>query len=356
METITIKDIARICGVGVSTVSRALNNHPDINPETRAHIMEVVEQYDFVPNNSARNLKITSSRTIAVLCKGMSNPFFMKMIKIMEEEIQSRNYSMELRHVDENADEVELAIELEREKKLRGIVFLGGRFTHSNEKLARIGVPFVLSTIFMEKDKNLNFSSVSVDDVVESRKVVDYLIDMGHKRIALMTATKSDTSIGKLRTDGYRAAFKAHGYKVSDELIVHSDDSCEDIYTMENGYNMMKEMLAKGLDFTAVFAISDTIAIGACKALIESGKRIPEDVSVAGFDGIDMGHFYSPSLTTLGQPFDDMARATIRQLFEVIRHNASHERKIFEGELIKGESVAAVCSSGKEKPSGSLPN
>ena len=80
VETITIKDIAKICGVGVATVSRALNNHPDINPETRARIMEVVEEYGFVPNNSARNLKITDSKTIAVLVKGMTNPFFMKMV------------------------------------------------------------------------------------------------------------------------------------------------------------------------------------------------------------------------------------------------------------------------------------
>ena len=84
MDSITIKDIARICGVGIATVSRALNNHPDINPETRQKILDVVEEYGFVPNNSARNLKITDSRTIAILVKGMTNPFFMKMIGIMD--------------------------------------------------------------------------------------------------------------------------------------------------------------------------------------------------------------------------------------------------------------------------------
>ena len=90
MKSITIKDIAKICGVGVATVSRALNDHPDINPETKQKVMEVVEEYGFVPNNSARNLKITDSRTIAILVKGMTNPFFMKMIGAMEEEIQAR--------------------------------------------------------------------------------------------------------------------------------------------------------------------------------------------------------------------------------------------------------------------------
>lgn len=154
MDTITIKDIAKICGVGVATVSRALNNHPDINPETKERIMEVVEQYGFVPNNSARNLKIIDSKTIAVLVKGMTNPFFMKMIGVMEEEIQAKHYSLELRHVDEKTDEIEVAMELVKEKKLRGIILLGGFITHSIEKLKKIGVPFVLSTIPLSEDSD----------------------------------------------------------------------------------------------------------------------------------------------------------------------------------------------------------
>ena len=91
MDNITIKDIARICGVGSATVSRALNNHPDINPETKERILEVVNEYGFVPNNSARNLKITESKTIAILVKGMTNPFFTQMIGIMEEKIQAKH-------------------------------------------------------------------------------------------------------------------------------------------------------------------------------------------------------------------------------------------------------------------------
>jgi len=341
MEQITIKDIAKICNCGVSTVSRALNNHPDINPDTKQRIMEVVARYDFVPNSSARNLKITESRTIAVLVKGMTNPFFTKMIKIMEEEIQKSKYSMEMRHVDEKTDEVEVAIELVKEKKLKGIIFLGGYFTHSKEKLERIGVPFVLSTITMERAYDGSYSSISVDDVAESYKMVNYLIEKGHKKIAIMTAPEEDTSIGKLRTEGYIKALKDNGIEVKKELIVRSKD-CEEVYSMKNGYEVMKRMLSDGLDMTAVYAISDTMAIGACKALAEEGKRIPEDISVAGFDGIEMGFYCSPSITTIRQPIEKMAKETVLQLFEVIRHGAAHESKIFEAELLERESVAAV--------------
>ncbi len=119
MKAITIKDIAKKCGVGVSTVSRAINNHPDISEETRSMIMEVIKESNFVPNKSARNLKLLDTKTIAVLIKGIDNPFFQKMIKTFEEEIQSRKYTFILHRVDSNQDEVAVALELIKEKRLR---------------------------------------------------------------------------------------------------------------------------------------------------------------------------------------------------------------------------------------------
>ncbi len=341
MDTITIKDIAKICGVGVATVSRALNDHPDINPDTKQKILAVVEQYGFVPNNSARNLKITDSRTIAVLVKGMTNPFFMKMIGIMEKEIQAKRYSLELRHVDESTDEVEVALELVKEKKLRGIVFLGGLTTHSTEKLEKIGVPFVLSTIPVSEESAGNYSSVSVDDVAESRKIVDFLIKSGHKKIAFMGASADDTSIGKLRLDGYLKALSENGIKPDDKLIWHSDENT-DTYSMQNGYEVMRSKLKKKNDFTAIFAISDTMAIGALKALREAGVRVPDDISVVGYDGIDIGTFCAPTLTTICQPFEEMARKTCELLFDVIRHGAKHRKVIMEASIVERESTCRI--------------
>ena len=121
MDSINIKDIARICGVGVSTVSRAINNHPDINPETKNMIMQAIKEHNYIPNNSARNLKRTDSKAIAVLIKGISNPFFSKMIRIFEEEIQKKKYLFIMQRVDACEDEVDVALELIKEKKPRGI-------------------------------------------------------------------------------------------------------------------------------------------------------------------------------------------------------------------------------------------
>ena len=136
MPEITIKDIAKRCGVGVSTVSRAMNNHPDINQETKNMVMEVIREVGFVPNNSARNLKRTDAKCIAVLVKGISNPLFGDMIQVIEEETQKKKYSLVLMHVEYDEDEVDVALELVKEKRLRGIVFLGGYFFHSQEKIS----------------------------------------------------------------------------------------------------------------------------------------------------------------------------------------------------------------------------
>lgn len=344
MEQITIKDIARMCGCGVSTVSRALNNHPDINEETRNKILNVVKETGFVPNNSARNLKITDSKTIAVLIKGIANPFFMKMIKIMEQEIQRQKYSLILQHVEFDQDEVDVAIELEREKKLKGIIFLGGYFNHTKEKLDKINVPFVISTVNMTEEYSSNYASVAVDDVKESYKIVDYLCKLGHKKILLISADPNDESIGKLRKEGYMKALSENGISVNENLIVPMSNDA-DAYSMKAGFLTLQEALNRNLDFSAVFAISDAVAIGACRALADAGKSIPEDVSVVGFDGIDDAKYYSPRITTIRQPFEDMAKASIKLLFKYIEGDKNSEelqRRLFEGELIIGESTMAV--------------
>lgn len=345
MEEITIKDIARMCGVGISTVSRAINNHPDINKETKEMIMAKIKEHNYIPNNSARNLKRSDSKAIAVLVKGISNPFFSSMIRIMEEEIQKKKYSLVLYHVESYEDEVDVAFELVKEKRLRGIVFLGGYFSHTEEKLSNLKVPFILSTIGInpENISKKTYSSVSVDDVSESYKMVDYLCKLGHKKIATITASNTDMSIGKLRLEGYKRALKDNNIPLNQDLIRIMKEDIEE-YSLKNGYEVTKELIQSGTDFTAIYAISDSLAIGACRAIFDAGKRIPEDYSVVGFDGIDMTWYYAPTITTLVQPVEEMALETIHILFDVIKDNTKHQHKVFSGELRIGQSTAGAKS------------
>ncbi len=343
MDSVTIKDIAQICGVGVSTVSRAINNHPDINPQTKERILQAIRDCNYVPNNSAQNLKRTDARAIAVLVKGISNPLFTRMIKVFEAEAQKERYALVLQHVDDRQDEVEVAIQLEKEKRLRGIVFLGGYFTHGENKLGKLRVPFVLSTIRLLDGKHREtYASVSVDDVKESKKMVEYLIAKGHKKIALLCSTPDDESIGKLRLQGYEEALREHGITPNPRLIQYMKEDLG-TYTMENGYAMTRALLEGGEDFTAIFAISDLMAVGACKAIFDSGKSVPGDYSVVGFDGLDIAHFYQPSITTLRQPMEEMAEASIRSLFAQMQGEPAKKRHIlFAGELVEAQSVCAI--------------
>ena len=221
MEPFTIKDVARICGVGVSTVSRAINNHPDINPQTRQRILEVIEQNGYIPNNSARNLKRTESKTIAVLIRGITNPFFQGMIKTIEQITERRRYGFLLQQVDEENDEVEAALELEKEKKPCGIVFLGGTASHKEDKVRQLKAPFVVCTITLGPDVSRElYSSVAIDDVLAGYEMTSYLISMGHRRIAMAAARKDDAAIGRMRLEGYCKALADHHIPVDPDLIL----------------------------------------------------------------------------------------------------------------------------------------
>lgn len=343
MAEITIRDIAKECGVGVSTVSRAMNNHPDINPETKARIAEVIEKYGYIPNNSARNLKRTEANSIAVLIKGITNPFFTVMIKIIEEETQARKHAMVLHHVESQENEVDVALELVKEKRLRGIIFLGGYFSHTEEKLDKLKVPFVFSTVGAAPGLNIQkntYSNIAVDDEKESEKMVSYLQELGHREIAILTTPYMDGSIGQLRLQGYRTAMDRFGGG-KDSLVRYVREDMDN-YSMENGYLTAKELIASGQHFTAVYAIADMLAIGACRALREAGLRIPEDVSVAGFDGLELGEYYNPGITTVKQPVEEMALATVKLLFHIMEGREEHKHIVFPASLVVRESTDKV--------------
>lgn len=343
MGEITIKDIARICGVGVSTVSRAINNHPDINPETRKQIQSVIEEYGYIPNNSARNLKRTESNAVAILINGITNPLFNRMIKVFDEKMKRNKLTMILQQINYEEDEVAVALELIKEKRLKGIIFLGADYHHPKGEIDKIHVPFVLSTVgAISDDEDLTrFSHVTVDDRKESCRATEYLIDMGHHNIALISAEEHNSSVGKLRMEGYMRALQNRGIPVNRNLICPVSDDMEH-YSMENGYRTTQKLLASGEKFTAVFAMSDILAMGVYRALMEAGLRVPEDVSVVGFDGIEMCDYMQPKLTSLAQPVEQLAEATFELLLDMMDEQCGSKNLIFEGRLDEKESVKKI--------------
>ncbi|MBQ3795644.1 MAG: LacI family DNA-binding transcriptional regulator [Butyrivibrio sp.] len=339
MAEITIKEIAKRCGVGVSTVSRAINDHSDINPETKKRIMDAIRETGYIPNNSARNLKRIDAKCIGVLVKGITNPFFAPMIEKVEQETEKRGYALVLRHVEAYENEVDVALELEKEKRLRGIVFLGGSAKHSADKMKQLNVPVIFATIGSDISDELSrnsYSTVSVDDALESRKMVEYLIGLGHKKIAILTEGNDEPSIVQLRLEGYIDALKKHDIEVDKSLIKYVDKR---IYTMKNGYETTKALIDSGAKFTALFCISDVLAVGALRALADAGLKVPEDVSVAGFDGQELSEYTIPRLTTIKQPLSDISEETMSLLFDLIEEKRGHKHLVFPSELVVGQST-----------------
>lgn len=338
----TIKDIAKMCNVGISTVSRAINNDPGINPETRMRILKVIEEQNFVPNSSARNLKMTESNTIALLIKGSTNPFFQGMLRTFEQELQKVEYSYLIYPISEDQDETMVAVELVKERRLKGIIFLGGLAEVSENNLDSIGVPCVRCTVSNPKVSiGKRDFTVSIDDKKEAYRAVDYLCKCGHKDIAILGGRKLDGSIGRMRLEGYKEALEDNGIEYNPDLVAYMKENVGE-FTVENGYLTAKEMLESDIHMTAIFVISDMMAFGAYKAIKEKGLCIPEDISVMGFDGLDWTNFYHPSLTTVRQPCDQMVKASIDVLLGAINDGNDGEQRIFPAELLVRDSVKKI--------------
>lgn len=203
--------------------------------------------------------------------------------------------------------------------------------------MEQLDIPFVLSTIEAPEDKEGKYASVSVDDFMESYKMTEYLLNLGHDRIAVITAPRDDKSIGRQRLLGYRKALMDKGVPYREELVKYMDAE-EDRYSLKSGYKLTVELLRE-TSFSAIYAVSDSLAMGACRALKEAGISIPEDCSVAGFDGTEEAEFYIPKITTIRQPVESIAKATADILFDMIINKKAPQKVVFQGELLKREST-----------------
>lgn len=346
MPKITIKDIARLCNCSISTVSRAINNDPTINADTRDRVLQVAKAMNYVPNNSARQLKVSETNRIALLIKGVDNPFFQSMIPLFEKKFRDRGEDFVLHSIAEDQEEVEEGLLVAKEKRLKGLIFLGGRIENPDLAFQHMETPFVLCSVATNVPAyGSKCSAVSVDDEKEAFRAVDYLIKKGHRRIAILTGKQSDRTVGALRLAGYRRALEQNQIPFDPKLVFFMDDKLPE-YSEENGYVTGRAMMASGQDFTAIFVISDRTAIGLFKAIDDAGKRIPEDISVIGFDGIEMGAYMIPSLTTMVQPIEKMVDTCIELLDRQIAGDEKKEQVLYETTIEERESVQEVRDGG----------
>ena len=314
----TIKDIAKAAGVSISTVSRVLTSSQTVDQEKKERVMKAVREMNYVPNNNARNLRKTQSQTVMILAKTIENPFFQNIIHNLEKLLMFRGLTLEIRNVGKNDDEIEVAKREAKNSNPRGIILLGGVFGYTDEDFRTIGTPCVLVTIKADDRVNPDYySSVIIDDVAEMKRATEYLLDLGHRRIGcIYTKSHTEDTPNTLRLKGYLQALEERGIASDPQLIglpVQGDQT-----GYEYAFNAMIRLMDRNPDMTAVVAMSDVLAIGAAKAVVASGRRIPEDISVMGFDGTDEAAYWNPSLDTVAQPVEQFAQKTADALMQML--------------------------------------
>ncbi|MDF2802282.1 MAG: LacI family transcriptional regulator [Anaerocolumna sp.] len=337
---ITIKEIAKLSGVGITTVSRVINNSGPVSPKTREKIMSVVREYNYVPNNSARNLKSNQSKSVALLVKSITNPFFQNMIKVIEQKVSLRGYQLIIQNVTSVQNELDIAISEAKDRNLQGVILMGGSFNYTEAKLSLLKIPCVLLTISAGEEISLNrYASVRINDELEAFKAVEYLISLGHRRIGfIMNAPVDELTPNSLRYKGYLRALEQYDIPFNPSLVASEFSS---LSGFDFGFKMMKQLLMHNRDMTAVFAFADIVAIGAAKAILSSGLKIPENISLIGFDGIEEAEFYHPSIDTISQPAEQMALASVEVLFDMLQGGET-KHMVFESSLLKRGSCIAV--------------
>lgn len=332
----TIKDIAKEAGYSVGTVSRVLNGSENVSEQAKKVIMEVVEKHHFQLNSNAKMLKQQSSQGIAIIIKGAHNMLFAALLEQIQALIEKRGYAAMMFYIDEDENEVQVAYQVCQERRPLGILFLGTNREYFRESFHRISVPCVMVTNSAEGLEADNLSWITIDDKAAAKMAVEHLFSLGHKNIGVLGGNIEKSYTAFCRYMGAKEAVTEQGLSFDDER-----QYVKSYFSISEGYRAMEKLLGQMPEVTAVFAMADVMAIGAIRAIYDRGLRVPEDISVIGFDGLDIGRYMMPRLTTIRQHREAIATRSVEVLLGCIEGEMKTVREIEAFHLVPGESVRA---------------
>lgn len=334
----TIKDIAKESGYSVGTVSRVLNNSPSVSEAARKRVMEVVEKNNFQLNSYAKNLKQRISDDILIIVKGSSNMLFASLLESMQKLMDEKGYPLRVSYIDEYENEV---LKAKRQCEIccpRGIIFLGCEIEHFEQDFSGITPPCVIATNSAENLNISNLSSVATDDRLAAKTAMEYLFDLGHEKIGILGGASLASRTVSMRCEGIREAFAERGLPYEPDICYRGSR-----FSLEDGYNALNRLLYTYPEMTAILTMSDMTAIGAVRALNDRGLTVPGDISVFGFDGLELSEYTKPRLTTVRQNKEEISRRSVEILIDQIENaekQAVHETAPFR--IVKGESTARL--------------
>ncbi len=337
---VTIKDISKASGFSVTTVSKALNDYPDIASKTKLHIKKICKDMGYIPNAQAQGLVSKKSYTIGIIFEeitglGLQHPLFSKVLESFKNEVEKLGYDIMFLSKTQANGNVGSYYQHSIRKQVEAILVLCAEF-NSDEMLELYKSKLPMVMIDYSESSTCNITS---DNEKGIESAVKYLKDLGHTKIANIFGAP-DTYIGSLRIESFIKAMEKYNLEVNDDYMLNGE-----FYSKENGFNAMNEVLKLKEQPTAIICASDMLAIGAIQAIKRKGLKVPDDYSVIGFDGIEAGQLITPLLTTVKQDTEQMGKIAAKKILKMInqkKQTNKGETITIETSILEGETTRSI--------------
>ncbi len=313
----TVADVAQHAGVSTATVSRCLNSPDQVQKKTRERVLAAVEELGYSPNFSARSLAAKRTNTIGAIIPTMDNAIFARGLQAFQEELGTFGATLLVAssgyHPDLEAEQIRTLIA----RGADGLLLIGHHRDPSvYEFIDRRRVPVMVSWAY---DPTQPKPSVGFDNRAAMQAMAERVLEMGHRHIAVISAVQANNDRARERVSGVRAAFQSRGFDDQGLIVIETD------YSIERGGNAFSELMTQTPRPTAVICGNDVLALGALQRAQSMGMRVPDDVSITGFDDIELATVTVPALTTVHVPHRDMGREAARRLWQMVDGDGPHD-------------------------------
>ncbi|GGI45282.1 LacI family transcriptional regulator [Paenibacillus marchantiophytorum] len=334
-----IKDVAKKAGVSVTTVSRVLNGEKYVKDELKLKVKHAIDELGYAPSHIARSLVRKKTDLIGVIVPDLTSSFYSTILSSIEETASLNDYNLLVCNIIEDIDKELKYLNVFKQMRVDGIIIMHEKLSDEIRSLLnKLEVPVIFSSV---KPIDQKFISLIIDDYQAAYDATNYLIELGHERIAFIGGDMRDITSGQNRYVGYRNALTNNHVKIIYDYIKFGD------YKMQKGYDLMKEILACEPRPTAVFAVSDDMAVGAMNCVHDHQLKVPDDISIIGFDGSQLTELVRPRLTSMEQPIHEMGKLTVETLIQLIEDQEGSP----EEDLILGHKLVVrdSCKVNKKE-------
>lgn len=316
----TIKDVARLAGVSISTVSRVINNSKPVSAEVKDKVLKVIEELQYKPNEIARTLVTKKSHLVGVIVTDIGYSYGAEMVRGIEEIGKMYGYDILLCSTYGDVEAEVNYLKLLNQKQVEGIILISKTLDDSVKKLINeYGTPFIYLSRYTHQDE---YPSVSINNFDAAYEMTRYLLGLGHRRIAFVNSMTDANSTDLEKLEGYKKALTENE---CNNLKIYYANGLD----IQNGYEIGKNIANDAFNATSIFCSNDDLAIGLMNYFYDNGIKVPEDISVVGFGDLKMASYLRPSLTTVNVPFYDIGAVAIRRITKVLNNEMLDEARIY---------------------------